>query len=60
MRALADQDDPPAAEVVRVVLDNLSTHTVGALYETFVPDEARGGLWGPNSSFTTSPSTPVG
>jgi transposase len=40
MRALADQDYPQA-EVVRVVLDNLSTHTVGALYETFAPDEAR-------------------
>jgi transposase len=29
------------AEVVRVVLDNLSTHSAGALYDTFAPPEAR-------------------
>jgi len=29
------------AEVVRVVLDNLSTHGPGALYDTFPPAEAR-------------------
>jgi transposase len=29
------------AELIRVVLDNLSTHTPAALYETFAPDEAR-------------------
>lgn len=29
------------AEVVRVVLDNLSTHTAAALYDTFEPMEAR-------------------
>jgi len=40
MKALADQEYPQA-ELVRVVLDNLSTHTVGALYETFPPEEAR-------------------
>jgi len=31
----------PAADKVRVVLDNLSTHSSGALYQAFAPDEAR-------------------
>jgi hypothetical protein len=31
----------PAAEVIRVVLDNLNTHTAGSLYEGFPPEEAR-------------------
>jgi len=31
----------PQAEVIRVVLDNLNTHTPASLYETFAPDEAR-------------------
>lgn len=31
----------PAARTVRVVLDNLNTHTAGALYEAFPPAEAR-------------------
>ena len=31
----------PKAERIRVVMDNLSTHTPAALYETFEPDEAR-------------------
>jgi hypothetical protein len=31
----------PQADVIRVVLDNLNTHTVAALYETFTPAEAR-------------------
>lgn len=31
----------PEAEVIRVVLDNLNTHTPGALYEAFEPQEAR-------------------
>jgi len=31
----------PDAEKIRVVLDNLSTHTAGALYEAFPPEEAR-------------------
>lgn len=30
----------PEAEVVRVVVDNLNTHTPAALYETFPPHEA--------------------
>jgi transposase len=40
MRELVD-DHYPNAECVRVVLDNLSTHTSAALYETFAPEEAR-------------------
>jgi hypothetical protein len=31
----------PTATVIRVVLDNLNTHTGGALYEAFAPAEAR-------------------
>jgi hypothetical protein len=31
----------PDATVIRVVLDNLNTHTFGALYEAFAPEEAR-------------------
>ena len=31
----------PDARAIRVVLDNLNTHTVGALYEAFAPAEAR-------------------
>ncbi len=31
----------PEAEVIRLVLDNLSTHTPAALYEAFAPAEAR-------------------
>lgn len=30
----------PEAEVIRVVLDNLNTHTPAALYEAFPPTEA--------------------
>ena len=40
MRELADLHYPKA-ECIRVVLDNLSTHSVGALYQTFPADEAR-------------------
>ena len=40
MRKLSDQHYPDA-ERIRVVLDNLSTHTPAALYETFAPEEAR-------------------
>lgn len=39
MRDLADTHSPEA-ELIRVVLDNLSTHTAGALYETFPAPEA--------------------
>jgi len=31
----------PSAELIRVVMDNLSTHKPAALYETFPPEEAR-------------------
>ena len=31
----------PAAEVIRVVLDNLNTHQIASLYEAFEPVEAR-------------------
>lgn len=31
----------PDADVIRVILDNLNTHTYGALYEAFEPAEAR-------------------
>lgn len=40
MRDLVDTHYP-RAERIRVVLDNLSTHTPAALYETFDPAEAR-------------------
>jgi hypothetical protein len=40
MRELADLHYPKA-ERIRVVLDNLSTHSPGALYQTFPADEAR-------------------
>lgn len=31
----------PEAERIRLVCDNLNTHTIGSLYETFPPQEAR-------------------
>jgi transposase len=40
MRELVDIHYPDA-ECVRVVQDNLSTHSAGALYDTFPPGEAR-------------------
>jgi transposase len=40
MRDLVDKHYPEA-EVIRVVLDNLSSHSRGALYEAFAPPEAR-------------------
>ena len=33
--------DCPQAQVVRLVMDNLNTHVIGSLYETFEPEEAR-------------------
>lgn len=39
MRQLVDEQFPQA-ELIRVVLDNLSTHSPAALYEAFAPDEA--------------------
>lgn len=40
MRQLVD-DHYPQAEVIRIVMDNLSTHKPSSLYETFAPVEAR-------------------
>ncbi len=40
MRALVDEQFPDAT-VIRVVRDNVHTHTPAALYQTFAPDEAR-------------------
>jgi len=40
IRELVDVHYPDAA-CIRVVQDNLSTHTAGALYQAFAPDEAR-------------------
>jgi hypothetical protein len=40
IRQLVDTDFPGAAKIV-LVMDNLNTHTPGALYEAFAPDEAR-------------------
>ena len=57
MRELTDVHYPKA-ERIRLVLDNLSTHSAGALYQTFPatkPDECCA-VW----SSTTSPSTPAG
>lgn len=40
MKELVDVDFPDA-DVICVVLDNLNTHTPGALYDAFEPQEAR-------------------
>jgi len=40
MRELVDVHYPKA-DLIRVVLDNLSTHKAGALYQAFSPEEAR-------------------
>lgn len=40
IRDLVDVDFPQAEKIV-LVLDNLNTHTAGALYEAFEPQEAR-------------------
>ena len=40
MRALVDEHYPEAP-VIAVVMDNLSTHSPAALYQTFSPSEAR-------------------
>jgi len=40
MQELVDVDYPDAS-VIRVILDQLNTHTKAALYETFEPEEAR-------------------
>jgi hypothetical protein len=35
------EEDYPQAEKIRLVLDNLSTHTAAAFYEAFTPERAR-------------------
>ena len=40
VRRIAEEDYPEAEEI-RLVLDNLSTHTKAAFYETFDPERAR-------------------
>jgi len=40
VQVLLDHDDPDA-ELVILVCDNLNTHTIGALYDTFDPEEAK-------------------
>lgn len=40
MKELVDEQFPQA-KVIRLVLDNLNTHTPAALYQTFAPEEAR-------------------
>lgn len=40
VRTLLDVDYPEA-RVVRLVMDNLNTHSIGSLYEAFEPEEAR-------------------
>ena len=40
MRVLAEEQFP-AATTIRVVLDNLNTHTPAAFYETFPVEQAR-------------------
>jgi transposase len=40
MKWLVDQAFPKALKI-RIVLDNLNTHKIASLYQTFAPDEAR-------------------
>lgn len=40
MKELVDEHFP-AAKQIRLVMDNLNTHTMGALYERYEPEEAR-------------------
>ncbi len=58
MRSLADEHYPEAQKI-RVVLDNLNTHTGASLYRAFEPSEARRVLYVDWSS-TTPPSTHPG
>jgi hypothetical protein len=57
MRELADLHYPKA-ERIRVVLDNLSTHSAGAIYQAFPAEEARRLLR--RIEFHYVPSTPAG
>jgi transposase len=40
IKKLVDVDFPDAEKII-LVLDNLNTHTIGSLYETFLPEEAK-------------------
>lgn len=40
IRTLVDENCPGAVKVI-LVMDNLNTHTIGSLYEAFLPAEAR-------------------
>jgi hypothetical protein len=40
MKMLLDEDYPDAVKVI-VICDNLNTHKIGSLYETFPPSEAK-------------------
>jgi hypothetical protein len=40
IKKLVDLDFPDAEKII-LVMDNLNTHAIGSLYETFPPDEAR-------------------
>jgi len=42
LQEIADQYE--SAQKITLVMDNLSTHTPGSLYETFTPDKAKA-LW---------------
>ena len=59
MRELSDVHFPKA-EKIRVVLDNLSTHSPSALYQTFPPSEARRILRLMCKSSITHPGTRAG
>jgi len=48
----------PQATKVRLVMDNLNTHSAASLYETFEPEEARRLAAGSKS--TTRPNTAAG
>ena len=41
VRRIAEEDYPEASKKIRLVLDNLSTHTPAAFYEAFDPERAR-------------------
>jgi hypothetical protein len=59
MRELTDAHFPEA-ERIRVVLDNLSTQSAGALYHAFPAEEASLGECCADWSSTVSPNTPAG
>jgi hypothetical protein len=40
IRRLMDEDFPRVEKII-LVMDNLNTHNIASLYETFSPDEAK-------------------